>query len=226
MLGFCVKLSSRPADSACPQALVSEQRGETLMGLMVGMAVGLLVLAAGSQMLATHLRGHRSALQQSHLHHDLRSALDAIAGELRQAQGSGQAWQKRSSGICSDAFCSADLVISGHRLVFSRDRNQNGVMDNNECTGFRLKDHELQIRTACTPEVWTDLTDSGSLKLTGLAWEIQCEKRGPWVARHVTVQITAQWLHDPLRPLSLSQTVSLRNDVPVQPWPVACGTAA
>lgn len=214
------------ANPPWPLVACAPERGETLVGLMVGMGVGLVVLAAGSHMLSHHLQGHRNTLQQSHLHHDLRSALDAMAGELRQAQGSGQPWQKRSSGLCSDAFCAADVVITGDRLVFSRDRNQNGVLDNNECTGFRLRDHELQVRTACLPEVWTDLTDAGSLQLTALAWQMQCEKQGPWVARHITVHITAQWPHGPLQPLSLSQTISLRNQVPVQPWPVACGPAA
>ena len=42
-------------------------RGETLTGLLVGMAVGLVVLAAGMQMLAQQLRGHRHSLQASHL---------------------------------------------------------------------------------------------------------------------------------------------------------------
>lgn len=203
------------------------QAGETLVGLLVGLGVGLVVLAAGSQMLAQHLQGHRLALQDSHVHHDLRSALDTIARELRQAQALGQAWRGRTTTHCADDFCSelADLQVQGERIGFGLDRNQSGQLDNNECSGFRLKDHELQILTACTPEVWTDLTDSGSLKMTGLQWQVHCEKRGRWVARWVTVQLSAQWPRDATRALSLSQTVSLRNDVPASPWPAACGAA-
>ena len=203
------------------------QKGETLVGLLVGLSVGLLVLAAGSQMLATYLQEHRLALQDSHVHHDLRSALDTIARELRQAQSLGQAWRGRAKAHCADAFCTgqADLLLQGQRISFGQDRNSNGLLDNNECSGFRLKDHELQIRTSCTPEVWTDLTDAGSLKMTSLAWQVLCEKRGRWVARWVTVQMSAQWPRDASRTLSLSQTVSLRNDVPALPWPAACGAA-
>jgi type IV pilus assembly protein PilW len=203
------------------------QKGETLVGLLVGLSVGLLVLAAGSQMLATYLQEHRLALQDSHVHHDLRSALDTIARELRQAQSLGQAWRGRAKAHCADAFCTgqADLLLQGQRISFGQDRNSNGLLDNNECSGFRLKDHELQIRTSCTPEVWTDLTDAGSLKMTSLAWQVLCEKRGRWVARWVTVQMSAQWPRDASRTQSLSQTVSLRNDVPASPWPAACGAA-
>jgi type IV pilus assembly protein PilW len=202
-----------------------KQLGETLVGLLVGLGVGLVVLAAGSQMLAQLLRGHRLALQDSHMHHDLRSALDTITRELRQAQSIGQAWRGRTSAHCTDAFCAgkADLVVQGQRINYGQDRNQNGLLDNNECSGFRLKEFELQIRTACTPEVWTDLTDAGSLKMTHLAWQVNCEKRGRWAARWVTVQLSAQWPHDTTRTLSLSQTVSLRNDVPASPWPAVCG---
>ncbi len=201
------------------------QRGETLVGLLVGLGVGLVVLAAGSQMLAQQLQGHRLALQDSHVHHDLRSALDTIAQALRQAQSLGQAWRGRTTAHCADNFCSdqADLLVQGERISFGQDLNQDGLLDNNECSGFRLKDHELQIRTACTPEVWTDLTDAGSLKMTAVAWQVHCEKRGRWVARWVTVQLNAQWPRDTTRALSLSQTVSLRNDVPASPWPAACG---
>ena len=204
-----------------------KQGEETLVGMLVGLGVGMVVLAAGSQMLAQQMQGHRLALQDSHVHHDLRSALDTVDRELRQAQSFGQAWRERVSAQCTDAFCAgqADLQVLGQRISFGHDRNQSGLLDNNECSGFRLKDHELQIRTACTPEVWTDLTDAGSLKMTGLQWQVQCEKRGRWVARWVTVKLSAEWPRDATRALSLSRTVSLRNDVPASPWPAVCGAA-
>ena len=201
------------------------QKGESLVGLMVGMGIGLVVLAGGTHMLAKHLQAHRWALQDSHLHHDLRSALDILARELRQAQSVGQAWSKRSPTPCQDAFCgdAKDLQVQGDRIDFSRDRNQNSQRDNNECTGFRLKDSKVQLRTSCTPEVWTDLTDAGSLKMTDLQWQVFCERRGPWVARWVTVQAGAEWPRDATRRLSLSKTIALRNDVPATPWPAVCG---
>ena len=49
----------------------TRQRGETLVGLLVGMALGALVLTAGAQMLAQLMRGHRLALQDAHLQQDL-----------------------------------------------------------------------------------------------------------------------------------------------------------
>ena len=224
------RLSPLPRPHRCghPQAYARlGQKGETLVGLLVGMGLGLVVLAAASQMLAQQLQGHRWALQDSHLHHDLRAALDTLAQELRQAQGSGQAWRLRSAKQCEDAFCggAGALVIQDQRIDFGRDRNQNGLLDNNECTGFRLRDHELQVRTACVPEVWTDLTDAGSLKMVGLTWQLHCELRGSRLARWVTVQLSAEWPRDPSRQLRLSQTVALRNDVPASPWPTGCGAA-
>lgn len=203
------------------------QRGESLVGLLVGMGVGLVVLAAGARLIATHLQGHRWLLQDSHLHHDLRSALDTVASALRQAQFVGQAAFERSVSPCADAFCGgqARLMLQAQRIDFGRDRNGNGLLDNNECTGFRLRAHKLQVRTACLPEVWTDLTDAGSLKILNLQWQLHCEARGPWVARWVTVDMLAQWPQDPARQLQLSHTVALRNHVPATPWPPDCGPA-
>lgn len=221
-------LIRRSSPPSCPNTgYECDQKGETLVGLMVGMGIGLVVLAAGSQMLAQQLQGHRWALQDSHLHHDLRSAIDTMAKELRQAQAVGQAWRNRSPVQCLDAFCGdrGGLLLLDQRIDFSGDRNFDGQLDNNECKGFRLRKQALQVRTACTPEVWTALTDAGSLKMIGLRWQLHCEPRGPWLARWVTVTLSAEWPHDRSRQLTLSQTMKLRNDVPASPWPAVCGAA-
>ncbi len=211
-----------------PAAKPTGQQGETLVGLMVGMGLGIAILAGGAHLLSQHLTAHRGALQDTHVHHDLRAALDSMARELRQAQGVGRAWAERSGAQCTDAFCgtTADLRIQPQRIDFSRDRNQNGLLANNECVGYRLLEHKLQVRTACVPEVWTDLTDPGSLKVIELKWQVLCEQRGRWVARWVNVQSTAEWPRETSRRLQLSQSTALRNDVPARPWPSVCGTAS
>ena len=45
-----------------------------------------LVLAAGARMLAQQLHSHRLNLQDSHLNHDLRNAVDLMTRELHRGQ--------------------------------------------------------------------------------------------------------------------------------------------
>jgi type II secretory pathway component PulJ len=200
------------------------QNGETLVGLMVGLGLGLLVLAAGSQMLAHQLRGHRWLLQDSHVHHDLRAALSAIGRDLRQAQATEDAWKLRVSANCEDAFCDGaeDFKVSADQIHFSFDRNRNGLQDNNECLGFRLSKGEIKARTACEPEVWTAITDAGSLKITQLQWQVECAPQGRMWQRWVTVRLTAEWPGDTTRQWQSAQTVALRNAVPAAQAPAYC----
>lgn len=198
--------------------------GETLMGLLVGLAVGLVVLAAGSALLATHLHGHRMALQDSRLHHDLRSAVDWMAHGLGQAHYAANAWNTRAPSHCDDAFCAGpdDFSINGSRIAFSLDRNHNGQKDNNECLGYRLVKGALQARTACRPEVWTALTDAGNVQFTQLAWQLHCAKVEGWLQRRIDMAVTAQWPGDASRQLSLQRTVYLRNALPASHMGLFC----
>ncbi len=193
------------------------ERGETLTGLLVGLSVGLVVLAAGSALLANHLRGHRMALQDSHLHHDLRSAMDWMARELRKAQYSAKAWETRSPLACTDTFCDGfeDFSIEDDWINFSHDRNHNGTQDNNECMGFRLSDAELKAKRSCSASGdWQAITDQTSLEITALSWQLRCELHQGWLHRTVQMSLTAQWPGDATRQVSLTQTVHLRNDLP------------
>ena len=193
------------------------ERGETLMGLLVGLSVGLIVLTAGSALLSNQLRGHRMALQDSHLHHDLRTAMDWMARELRKAQYSANAWETRSSTACDDAFCDGpeDFSIEGDWIDFSHDRNHNGKQDNNECMGFRLAGKALLAKRSCSASGdWLAITDNASLQITDLRWQLNCELDRGWLRRSVQMALTAQWPHDTSRQVSLTQTVHLRNDLP------------
>ena len=193
------------------------ERGETLVGLLVGLAIGLLVLAAGTQMLTQHLRAHRLNLQASHLQHDLRSAMDWMTRELRQAQYVADAWQTRSPTKCEDSFCSGtdDFSIEGDWIDFSHDRNHDGKQSDDECMGFRLNNKVLMARRSCSGVGnWLALTDRTNLEVTALSWQLQCELRQGWLHRTVRVTLTGQWPGDATQPISLSQTVHLRNDLP------------
>jgi type IV pilus assembly protein PilW len=193
------------------------QRGETLIGLLVGLSVGLVVLTAGSALLAHQLRGHRIALQDSHLNHDLRSAMDWMARELRKAQYSAKAWETRSPITCVDTFCDGfeDFSIEDDWIDFSYDRNHNGLQDDNECMGFRLSGSELSAKRSCSASgSWLAITDRSSLEITAVSWQMNCELRKGWLHRSVRMALTAQWPGDASRQLSLSQIVHLRNDLP------------
>lgn len=192
------------------------QRGETLVGLLVGLALGLLVLAAGAQMLAQLLRGQRQSLQDSHLQQDLHFTLDLVASELADAQYSGSAWLSRSPNVCTDDFCNGreDFEVGNDRLDWTLDRNHNGRQDNNECSGLRLRSGALQLRTSCVPEVWTALTDIRSLNLMQLRASVQCQPGGGWLHRQVRIEIQASWPQQPDRLLRLQRQVALRNPLP------------
>ena len=61
------------------------QRGLTLVELMVGSALGLIVVAAALLALTHHLRESRSLLLETRLMQDLRTATELVAHNLRRA---------------------------------------------------------------------------------------------------------------------------------------------
>ena len=193
------------------------QRGETLVGLLVGIALGMLVLAAGAQMLAQLLRGHRQALQDSHLQQDLHFALDLMARELANAQYAAHAWRTRKPGGCDDNFCdaAADFQLGGNRIEFSTDRDHSGQQDNNECQGFRVSDGVLSKRTNCSASGWQPLTDKSPAVVTALQAQLRCSPADGWLQRQLDLRLQARWPDDPGRQLQLQRSVPLHTLLPI-----------
>lgn len=205
-----------------PPSCVSlmHQRGETLTGLLVGLAVGLVVLAAGSALLASQLRAHRAALQDRQLHTDLRSAMDWVARELRKTQYTGNAWQTRSPFECDDPFCQSpdNFSITGHQINFSHDRNHNGTKEDDECMGFRLTQQSLHARRSCSGTgSWQAVTDRAQVTISDLQWVLHCEWRNGGWQRSVQMSLAASWPGEPTRTIKLTQSIELRNLFPDLP---------
>lgn len=60
------------------------QRGLSLVEMLVGIAIGLIIVAAASMTVATQLSDNRRLLMEMQLQQDLRAATDVISRELRR----------------------------------------------------------------------------------------------------------------------------------------------
>ena len=191
-------------------------RGESMISLLIGLAMGLLVISGGIHLWMTTLKSQRTALQESHLAQDLRTAMAWMVQDIRRAQYMNGAWRTRIMSACNDAFCGAaeDFSVSANQIEFSWDRNDNGSKDNNECTGFQLSSYELHTKTACGPVVWTAITDAGSIKVTSLQFTSRCSWVQGTLLRHMTVQITAALPNDPNTLVTQTQSIALHNAMP------------
>jgi hypothetical protein len=103
-----------------------------------------------------------------------------------------------------------DFEMSSHQVLFSIDRNSNGVKDNNECSGFRMNGKELQTKTACQPVVWSTLSDAKNLQILSLDFSIECDNSSSSSGDVVAVSLSAQSTSEKV-PQTWQRWVRLRN---------------
>ena len=77
------------------------QRGLSIVELMVGMAIGLFVVAAASMLVVTQLSDNRRLTLETQVQQDLRATADIITRELRRAGH----WGKARDGVWYRGQC-------------------------------------------------------------------------------------------------------------------------
>lgn len=211
--------------------LNARARGLSLVELMVGIAVGLFIVAAATVMVSGQLGENRRLLLESQLQQDLRATSDIIARELRRSGADGiTAWQLVSSGTTAAAqnaltvTTPASGVHSPAQIEFKYDRGV-GNID----WGFRLQNGAIQSKLTGTPP-WQDLTDSTVMEVTQFSVtinreppvEVPCPKICPsgdttcWPQMYVrdfVVVITARLRNAPEVSRTVRSTVRARNEM-------------
>lgn len=144
---------------------VRRESGVSLIELMIGMVVGLLVLAGGIAFFVNSVSSNREILQSRLLNQEMKATMSLMTREIRRAQYISDAEIIRTVIPCNDPFCNdtSDFSLSTahptltsnfRQIEFSYDRYTNeggaggtkGSQDNNtggsratdECFGFRL----------------------------------------------------------------------------------------
>lgn len=160
----------RRLSTAAPRSS-SSQRGLSLVELLVATAVGLIVVAAASALVAREVGEHRALRREARLTQELRHAAEIVARDLRRTGW----WRGAASGVGGDdgvagaanpyAFVAASAVeATAIRVRYSRDAAENGVVDGNEQFGFRLRNGAIELQLGETN--WQALTDPATVTVT------------------------------------------------------------
>lgn len=210
-------------------------QGLSLVELMVGMAIGLVVVAGAMQLNATQLEASRRAVVEARLHQDLRAATELLMRDLRRSGYWAHATVNLAPATLANPYATLDRaageVVSEVGYRYSQDARENDAVDVNERFGFRLVSGGLQ---ALHGGRWQALTDTQTLSITRLAIrpaasEVtlgeRCDPpcspgdgRCPRLQmRRFDIEVTGRSTSDPQLQRQVVESVQLRNDH----WPVA-----
>jgi type IV pilus assembly protein PilW len=158
---------TRPASAAC---LRRRARGLSLVELMVGVAVGLLVVAAATFVAVNQLGDTRRLLLETQVQQDLRAAADLMARDLRRAEYWGRAeagvWYTGGPDVAGNPYVSIDAQAQEVTYAYSRDpggAEDDAIDDDRERFGYKLENGTIKMRVG---RAWQELTDPNVLKVT------------------------------------------------------------
>jgi prepilin peptidase dependent protein B len=144
------------------------QRGLSLVELMVAMAIGLIVIAAALNFFSRHLRESRAVQVELRLMQDLRSAADLIGRDLRRAGHWGNAaagvWQRDAGAADVNPYAFVTIASNDVAFNFSRDAVDNNTVDSNENFGFRLRSGVVEFLLGNGN--WQALSDANTVTVT------------------------------------------------------------
>ena len=211
------------------------QRGLSIVELRVGIAIALLIAAAGATVFAGNLHENRRLLLEARLMQDLRTAADLVSRDLRRAGHWGAAadgvWAAGAIGIATNPYAAltpAGAASDAVALRYSRDETENQIVDSREQFGFRLRNGAIELQLGAGN--WQALTDAGTLTITAfgvtpsvqeLSLENFCASACPTGSatcpprqqlRSVALLITGRLVADAAVTRSVRGQVRLRND--------------
>lgn len=202
-------MSRRPARRPC---------GFTLAELLVGLAVGGLVLAATLWAVGAQVALHKRQQLALQLDQEMRAAAELMTRSLRRAgfwRGAADSPASASNPYAAwsvaagpDAQGATVLVAHAHPQ-----RAEDGLLTRDEEQGFRLRGGVLETQLGAGN--WQALTDPRLLRITRLALT---PRLGPdcvagVLVRGLDITLQAQAVADPSVRRRWSSTLRLRNDL-------------
>ena len=148
-------------------------RGMSLVELLVGTAVGLIVVAAAGSVVAAHQASARRVQIEARLMQDLRGAAELVSRDLRRAGH----WAAAASGVRRGdeagvvnphtAIAAASGPAAVVALSFSTGAGDPGSIADGERFGFRLRNGAIEMQLG--DRNWQALSDPGTVVVTSFS---------------------------------------------------------
>jgi len=162
----------------------SKQTGVTLVELMIGITVGLIVLAGVINVFVATVKSSSDSLKSSRLNQEIRASMSVISGDIRRAGY----WGGATAGTTNPFMDSTTKITiqsyggnAGACILFTYDLNANGSVDDDEYMGYRFDstNGEIDVKfdavnaagrttndATCNTGSWEALTDSDAITLS------------------------------------------------------------
>lgn len=214
------------------------QAGLSLIELMIGIALGLVLMTGLLIYFTTSLSTNRFAYQNSRLNQELNAVMEMMVRDIRRAGY----WGAAQDGIGNPTAYSANAFISNIGtndggidtstagcILYKYDRNDDGTLQDNEKMGFRISSNQVEIRSAgsghecgSTSNTWEAITDANTIKIDSLTFNkthISTDlSTGKACTRNIEIKLTGSLISDALASQTLTQSVRIRTD-----WYLATG---
>jgi type IV pilus assembly protein PilW len=152
------------------------QRGLSIVELMVGMTVGLFVLAGASMVTASQLSDNRKLLLEAQIQQDMRAAMDIIMRDVRRSGYWANAFKSVSPAttVAANPYATAGVLPLGTDVVLayttSRDEDsfhaETNNVEANEWNGFKLNPSTHAIEAQLSSTNFQPLTDPSVVRIT------------------------------------------------------------
>jgi prepilin peptidase dependent protein B len=156
----------------------SSQRGLSLVEMLVGVAVGLFLIAGAATLFVANLGSSRKMLVEARLNQDLRAAADLISRDVRRAGY----WARAIDGTIAQPASAATVpnpysvvAASGPQIVYTFSNAassgaENNIVDANENFGYRLvtAGGVGTVQMMLSTGNWQTVTDPAAVNVTQL----------------------------------------------------------
>jgi prepilin peptidase dependent protein B len=173
-------MSHRPRLHARP----GRHRGLSIVELMIGIAIGLFIVAGATLVLTTQLGDNRRLLLEAQIQQDMRATADMISRDIRRAGYWGQSYRQiwPAAGALANPYTRiepSETPLATDNIEYDRSTDEEnrgfGVDDNGvdaeagrprERVGFRLNDSNKTIDYQLGANNWQALTDKEVIEVT------------------------------------------------------------
>jgi prepilin peptidase dependent protein B len=209
--------------------------GFSLTELLISLVLSSIVILAVVSLYASTMASNTATLKITRLDHELRTALNIMANDVRRAGYWGNAYSALGTNLNSNPFQAAatDLTVNAasNCVLFSYDLNNDGLLPalgagtSDERFGYRLNGNVLQIRPetyasldcADPSAAWYNLTDPNLVNISAATFTITnadvALSTGSLRTRTIRISLTGNLVTDTTVVRTVTEDVKIRNDL-------------